>query len=165
MSLKPTRIPKLLVLAKNRTCVACHIHDDTTVAAHYQGFRSHTYGKGRGIKPHDAMSAQLCFRCHGEADRSGLAKGRIEHSAAFLRYIIVTHLRLYLDGQLYADTEAGQLLAELCQNARALMQEREDSLHHIAMEIAEHYDSGALQPITRRGACVGDFVGVVYAGG
>ena len=165
MSLKPTRIPKLLALAKNRTCVGCGIHDDTTVAAHYQGYRSHAYGKGRGIKPHDAMSAHLCFRCHGDADRSGLAEGRIEHSAVFLRYIILTHMRLYFDGQLFADTSAGQLLTELCQNARSLMQEREESLHLIAMDIAEHFDSGALQPTTRRGANVGDFVGVVYAGG
>lgn len=165
MSLKPTRIPKLLALAKNRTCVACHIGDDTIVAAHYQGYRSHAYGKGRGIKPHDAMSAQLCFKCHGEADCSGLAKGRIEHSAAFLRYIIVTHLRMYIEGQLLASEEGGQLLAQLCQNARTLMRNSEENLHYTAMEIAECFDSGALQPITRRGACVGDFVGVTDAGG
>jgi hypothetical protein len=62
------RSKKLLAAAKDQDCVLCGSKDGTTVAAHYQGFRSHLLGKGRGIKPVDLAIADLCYTCHSKFD-------------------------------------------------------------------------------------------------
>ena len=54
--------------AKGQSCVNCGRKDGTVVAAHYQGLRAHAFGKGKGIKPSDLMTAHLCSRCHKDAD-------------------------------------------------------------------------------------------------
>jgi len=53
-----TRSRKYLNAAEGQSCVNCGVNDGTVMAAHYQGMRSHAYGKGRGIKP----SAAPVFR-------------------------------------------------------------------------------------------------------
>ena len=53
---KPIRSKKLLSSARGESCVNCGARDDTVVAAHYQGLRSLSYGKGKSQKPHDMPS-------------------------------------------------------------------------------------------------------------
>ncbi|WP_299947769.1 hypothetical protein [uncultured Microbulbifer sp.] len=159
MNLQPTRIPKLLVLAKDRNCVHCGNNEGTTVAAHYQGQRSHSYGKGRGIKPHDAMAAHLCYRCHSEADSSALGNCPEAHSARFLLLIIITQLGLFLEGRITARDYAQAFLLKLCGNASELKECGENELHHTACRLAQCWDSGEIT-ITNSGAMVSSFVGV-----
>ena len=67
-----------------------------TVAAHYQGMRSHLFGKGTGLKPHDFCIADLCSKCHQLFDNYLVSDGenrdqrRIDHSEQFLYCIIRT---------------------------------------------------------------------------
>ncbi|WP_299947566.1 hypothetical protein [uncultured Microbulbifer sp.] len=159
VNLQPTRIPKLLRLAKGRDCVRCGNNEGTTVAAHYQGQRSHSYGKGRGIKPHDAMAAHLCYRCHAEADSSGLGSCPEDHSSRFLLLIVITQMNLLIDGRITARDYAQAFLHKLCRNTSELMECGEDELHHTACRLAECWDSGEIA-IASQGAMVSSFVGV-----
>jgi len=61
--LQPFRSKKLLAGSEGEKCVKCGSYEGV-VAAHYTGFRQHAYGKGRGIKCSDLMSAYLCRGCH-----------------------------------------------------------------------------------------------------
>lgn len=54
--------------AEGQPCINCGVNDGTTVFAHYQGIRSHAFGKGTGTKPHDICGADLCKNCHEEFD-------------------------------------------------------------------------------------------------
>ena len=163
MSLTPHRHPKLLALSRGRPCIKCGLEDGTIVAAHYQGFRSHAYGKGRGIKPHDAMAADLCHRCHGDADRSRLGDSREGHSRQFLLLIIASHLQRYAEGRYTAEAAATCYLLELAGNAAALLEASEPELHHTAVRLAELFDAGEIT-VAPGGAMVGSFVpGGVYA--
>ncbi|WP_299948579.1 hypothetical protein [uncultured Microbulbifer sp.] len=159
VNLQPTRLPKLLRLAKGRDCVRCGNNEGSTVAAHYQGQRSHSYGKGRGIKPHDAMAAHLCYRCHSEADSSALGTSPEAHSARFLLLIIITQLGLFLEGRITARDHAQAFLLKLCRNASVLEECAEDELHHTACRLAQCWDSGDIT-IAPHGAMVSSFVGV-----
>ena len=60
---KPVRSRKLLDAAENERCIRCGCQDGTVVAAHYQGFGSNRLGKGRGQKPDDTATAELCSWC------------------------------------------------------------------------------------------------------
>lgn len=60
------RIPKLLALARDATCMLTtrvkHHHDqEAVVAAHSDQAR---HGKGLGIKAHDCFVAFICHNCH-----------------------------------------------------------------------------------------------------
>ena len=61
--IKVFRSRKLLDAAKDKPCLQCG-SVGTTVAAHYQGIGAARLGKGRGVKPHDFMTADLCHKCH-----------------------------------------------------------------------------------------------------
>ena len=90
----PIRSKKLLASARGQSCVNCGVSDDTIVAAHYQGLRSHQYGKGKGQKPHDILVADLC---HKIGDGLGLAK-KIDASEQFQHLILKTIVRRIKDG-------------------------------------------------------------------
>ncbi|WP_444886021.1 hypothetical protein [Microbulbifer sp. PSTR4-B] len=156
MKLAPTRIPKLLALANGRACVNCLTSDGTVVAAHYQGFRSYSYGKGRGIKPHDAMAAHLCCRCHQQADSSGLADTREAHSHNFLLLILTTQLELVTEGQVITGESARPVVMELLGNASALMEYSEQELHETACQLGQYWDAGEMN-VAPRGAMVSGF--------
>jgi len=64
--IKPTRLTKLLRGRSGRPCADCGLPGSDN--AHYRGMRQHWFGKGRGIKPHDLMTAYLCRKCHVELD-------------------------------------------------------------------------------------------------
>ena len=62
------RNKKLLDAARDKSCVYCGATNGTTVACHIQGLRAQEFGKGKGIKPHDLLTADLCAKCHQEFD-------------------------------------------------------------------------------------------------
>ena len=64
--INPKRLTKLLRSRKDRPCADCGLPG--TDNAHYTGLRQHWFGKGRGIKGHDLMTAYLCRKCHVELD-------------------------------------------------------------------------------------------------
>ena len=99
----PIRSEKLLSAAKEATSVNCGIRDDTIVAAHYQGLRSHLYGKGKGQKPHDICTADLCHKCHRAFDNYEVGEGsdiqkKIDASEQFQHLILQTIIRRINEG-------------------------------------------------------------------
>ena len=90
-------IPKLLKASNGRSCVKCGADDGTIVRAHYSGVGSARLGKGRGVKPHDFCSADLCARCHAEFD--GYEGGNtVERGFDFLMLCMQTLERDFREG-------------------------------------------------------------------
>lgn len=89
---KPVRSQKLRDSARGKPCVRCGVSDGTVVLAHYTGVRQHAYGKGRGIKCHDCLGAELCRSCHLHFDAPEQRKS-IEASEEFHHLIALTWLR------------------------------------------------------------------------
>lgn len=83
--------------ASGQPCVRCGTNDGTVVAAHYTGLRQHWYGKGRGIKPTDIATADLCLKCHTYFDNPTERKS-VERSEEFLHCILLTIMRRLQDG-------------------------------------------------------------------
>jgi len=88
---------KELNKAKHRPCIRCGI-DGETRASHYNGFRSYAYGKGRGIKGSDVVTAEFCHRCDDTFSESNYHKWEggsknIERSEEFLHWVIMTNIR------------------------------------------------------------------------
>lgn len=102
------RSRKYLDGAKGQSCVHCHKKDGTIVAAHYAGLRQHAFGKGRGIKCHDLLVADLCSTCHelfdsgraGPMHHSDDLLRRIDNSETFLYCVALTMVRRYRQGLL-----------------------------------------------------------------
>ena len=94
----PIRSKKITDAAKGRTCVNCGCDDGTIVRAHYSGIRQHQYGKGRGIKGHDAIAADLCRACHEKFDGYGNSESAIDRSEQFLHCCALTLVRDIRDG-------------------------------------------------------------------
>lgn len=93
--------------AEGQSCVHCGVRDGTVVAAHYQGMRQSQYGKGKGIKPHDLMIADLCGKCHYRFDNDKIVadsiKGyarQVDHSEEFLHCVALTWIRRVNQGVL-----------------------------------------------------------------
>ena len=107
----PIRSKKLLRGAKDQSCVNCGARDGTVVAAHYTGLRSYSFGKGRGIKPHDLCIADLCASCHNKfdtnhsslSDMKGEFPKRVDRSEQFLFCVIQTLIRRIDQGILKVD--------------------------------------------------------------
>lgn len=78
-----------------RSCVRCGRDDGTTVRAHYTGTRQHWYGKGRGIKGHDLIAADLCYGCHQQLDQPN---GDSERDEEWSHLCWMTVLRDHEDG-------------------------------------------------------------------
>lgn len=93
------RSKKITDAARDRACVNCNAQDGTIVRAHYSGPRQHQYGKGRGIKGHDCVAADLCQKCHNQFDSYKVGQGAtqmlrdIDHSEQFLHLCILTLIR------------------------------------------------------------------------
>ena len=96
----------ILKLAKDQSCVSCGATDGTVIAAHYQGYRSHSFGKGRSKKPDNIFVAYLCMKCHAKMDNydSSTFKDswmrKIDHSEQFMFLILKTLQRLYKQGHI-----------------------------------------------------------------
>ena len=109
MTTELIRSRKLLNAAEGQACVNCGVRDDTVVAAHYSGIRSQIFGKGKGIKCHDLLSADLCRKCHFSMDNneSSHLKDRymrkIDSSEQFLFCVAMTLVRRIKQGVLKVD--------------------------------------------------------------
>jgi hypothetical protein len=85
--------------AEHRPCIRCGREGETR-NCHYNGFRQHQYGKGRGVKCADTMTAEFCQACddlfseknYGMWARLGGSKS-IERSEEFLHWISMTNIR------------------------------------------------------------------------
>lgn len=100
----PIRSKKLMRAARGRSCVNCGACDGTVVRAHYTGMRQHAFGKGKGIKGHDLIGADLCQRCHASFDRLEVGTGetgllrKIDSSEQFLFLVAQTLVRDFKEG-------------------------------------------------------------------
>jgi len=119
---------KITKSAQGMDCIRCGSNDGTVCARHYNGPRQYSYGKGRGIKCNDLMTAEFCSKCdfiftEGETRRwannvcpwlindskklLGLSQeGSIElfkdlRSGDFLHWINMTNIRRIETGQLF----------------------------------------------------------------
>lgn len=92
---------KMLQSARGQSCVLCGAEDGTVVSAHYSGLRKHELGGGRGLKVHDLLVADLCYRCHTRMDnyeQVNSYQDQIERSELFLALIARTLLRRVSQG-------------------------------------------------------------------
>ena len=90
------RSKPMLAGARDQSCVNCGVSDGTIVSAHYTGLRGHLLGKGKGIKCHDLMIADLCYKCHHSFDvgyDGSTFEKKIDLSEQFLYLIAQTLLR------------------------------------------------------------------------
>lgn len=94
------KIAKLRKAPNGQPCIRCGRHIEGGVfLCHYTGWRQHSYGKGMGIKGHDAIGAHLCTPCHDYFDKETVHKG-VDKSEEFLHYIALTIIRLFNMGVL-----------------------------------------------------------------
>ena len=90
---------KLTASAKGKTCIKCNAPD--AYACHLNGPRQHAFGKGRGRKGHDLMSAEFCHKCDQEFTEGSTAlrwEDKWHRSEEFLFWIGLTNIRRYEDG-------------------------------------------------------------------
>jgi hypothetical protein len=103
------RSRKLLNAAEGQACVNCGIRDGTIVPAHYEGIRAMTFGKGKSIKPHDLVTADLCMRCHALFDGKKASHfkdpylRKIDASEQFMFCVLQTLIRRVKQGVLKVD--------------------------------------------------------------
>jgi len=92
---------KLTESSKGKTCIRCGAPD--AYACHYNGPRQHLYGKGRGIKCHDTMTAEFCYNCDQDFSEGSMMPqwndSKWERSEEFLNYIGLTNIRRYEEGR------------------------------------------------------------------
>ena len=92
---------KITKQAKGQTCIKCGAPD--AYACHYNGPRQHMYGKGRGRKCHDIMTAEFCYNCDQEfieGSSSHEWTDKWERSEFFMHWIAMTNIRRYEEGRL-----------------------------------------------------------------
>jgi len=91
---------KITKAAKDMSCIRCGMQGETR-AAHYNGGRQHSYGKGRGIKANDLATAELCHTCDQvftEGSTSEDWASKWERSEEFLHLIMLTNIRRFNEG-------------------------------------------------------------------
>lgn len=85
---------KLTQKSKGKTCIKCQ--RPNAYACHYNGPRQHDYGKGRGVKCNDLMTADFCHDCDQEFSEGSTNTrwaNKWERSEEFLHYISLTNIR------------------------------------------------------------------------
>lgn len=88
---------KLTELARNEDCIRCGKTGETR-ACHYCGYRQHTYGKGRGIKCDDLLTAHFCQDCDDLFSEKSYhlwpgGSKSVDRSEQFLHWIMMTRIR------------------------------------------------------------------------
>lgn len=77
-------------------CIRCGSNHGVC-GRHYNGFRQHAYGKGRGIKCHVFVVADLCSICDAEFQEGSVAKNdwpaKIEYSEEFQHWALMSLIR------------------------------------------------------------------------
>lgn len=91
------RSRKITQAARNVSCIRCG-RDGETRACHYNGFRQHMLGKGRGLKAADTMTAEFCQACDDLFSEKNYPKWEggsksTERSEEFLFWIAMTNIR------------------------------------------------------------------------
>ncbi|MCK5601322.1 hypothetical protein KAR91_05630 [Candidatus Pacearchaeota archaeon] len=92
---------KITDSAKGSICIKCQAPG--AYVAHYNGPRQHSFGKGRGRKCHDLMSAEFCHRCDQEFTEGSTGpkwKDKWERSEDFMYWIGLTNIRRYEEGRI-----------------------------------------------------------------
>ncbi len=92
---------KITDKAKDSICIKCQ--SPNAYACHYNGPRQHVFGKGRGRKCHDLMSAEFCHKCDQlftEGSTSSSWKDKWERSEDFLFWIGMTNIRRFEEDRL-----------------------------------------------------------------
>lgn len=84
-------------LARGQDCIRCGTIGETRLS-HYNGFRAHSYGKGRGIKCSDLAGAEFCQKCDDDFSEANYHKWpggskSIERSEEFLHWCMMTNIR------------------------------------------------------------------------
>lgn len=83
-------------------CIRCKREDGTVCGRHYNGQRQHLYGKGRGIKGHPFLVADLCFECDKLFQEGSVGKleltERDSYSEAFLHECVMSLIRREQNG-------------------------------------------------------------------
>lgn len=82
-------------------CIRCG-STGSTCGRHYNGLRQHLYGKGRGIKCHPIMVADLCAECDRDFQEGSVGKAdypaRIHYSEEFQHYCSLSTKRRFERG-------------------------------------------------------------------
>ncbi len=82
--------------SEGNTCIRCQ-STGSTCGRHYNGIRQHKYGKGRGIKCHPFLVADLCFECDKLFQEGTVAKAdlmnRVAYSEDFQHWCIMSTIR------------------------------------------------------------------------
>ena len=87
---------KLTQLSKGQECIKCGGPD--AYACHYNGPRQILFGKGRGIKAHDLVTAEFCHSCDQEFTEGSTAlrwDNKWDRSEEFLYWICLTNIRRF----------------------------------------------------------------------
>lgn len=94
------RSKKLTQSAEGKTCIKCGGPD--AYCCHYNGQRQHIYGKGRGIKVSDLMTAEFDKKCDDRFSEGTTEfwKDQDERSEEFLHWICLTNERRINSGVL-----------------------------------------------------------------
>ena len=86
---------KITESAKGQSCIRCG-HPES-FAAHYNGKRQHSYGKGRGVKCNDLLTAEFCAKCDKDFTEGSMiliwGDNKWERSEEFLHWIMLTNIR------------------------------------------------------------------------
>ena len=93
---------KLTAAARDQDCIRCGRPGETR-ACHYNGWRSHAFGKGRGIKCDDLATAEFCQACDLLFSESSyhLWEGgskSVDRSEQFLFWITISNIRRKRNG-------------------------------------------------------------------
>lgn len=88
---------KLTDAARHEPCIRCGKIGETR-ACHYNGYRAHQYGKGRGIKCDDLMTAEFCQACDDLFSEKNYPQWlggskSINRSEEFLHWIALSNIR------------------------------------------------------------------------
>jgi len=93
-------VSKLTEFSRGVYCIRCDKPD--AYSCHYNGVRQYLFGKGRGIKCNDLMTAEFCFKCDqifSEGSKIGFIDNT-DRSEEFLFFISMTNIRRLNNGVL-----------------------------------------------------------------
>lgn len=89
---------KITESSRGQDCIRCGAPD--AYSAHYNGIRQHSFGKGRGIKANDLMTAEFCFKCDQDFSEGNMRnfESAEDRSEQFLFYVCMTNIRRFNNG-------------------------------------------------------------------
>lgn len=92
---------KLTKKSKGQLCIKCGKPD--AYSCHYNGPWQHSFGKGRGVKCNDLMTAEFCHKCDQEFSEGSMLprwNNKWERSDEFQKWIALTNIRRLENGVL-----------------------------------------------------------------